>query len=121
MLDDLMREAQTIADSYVFIRAMADLDRTDNALRFRLIIDETMFIQVYANSRKDKLNFALISLGQRIFGRDSEGGTWHKHPFTSPESHEFKGDAGKPVTLTGFVMEVEELLLFTTGHIFVHR
>lgn len=90
---------------------MADLARTDNALRFRLIIDETMFIQVYANSRKDKLNFALISLRQRIFGRDSEGGTWHKHPFSSPDSHEFEGDAEKPVTLTAFVMEVEVLLL----------
>lgn len=111
MLDELLHEAQTIAESYAFIRAMADLDRTDNAIRLRLIIDETMFIQVYANSRKDKLNFALISLGQRIFGRDSEGGAWHKHPFESPESHEFEGDAGKPITLTEFVMEVEGLLL----------
>jgi hypothetical protein len=111
MLDDLMQEVQTIAKSYAFIRAIADLDRTDNALRLRLIIDETMFIQVYANSKKRKLNFALLSLGQRIFGRDSEGGKWHQHPFESPESHEFEGDAGKPVTLTEFVMEVEELLL----------
>lgn len=50
MLDGLIQEAQTIALSYAFIRAMADLARTDSALRFRLIIDETMFIQVYANS-----------------------------------------------------------------------
>jgi len=111
MLDELLHEAQTIAESYAFIRTMADLDRTDNALRLRLIIDETMFIQVYANSKKRKLNFALVSLGQRIFGKDSEGGTWHKHPFEAPERHEFVGDAGKPVTLTEFVMEVEELLL----------
>ncbi len=111
MLDDQMREVQTIAESYAFIRAFADLDRTDNAIRRRLIIDETMFIQVYANSKKNRLNFALISLGQRIVGRDSEEGTWHEHPFASPESHRFEGDAGKPVTLTEFVMEVEELLL----------
>ena len=68
MLDDLIQEAQAIAKSHAFIRAIADLDRTDNALRLRLVIDETMFIQVYANSKKGKLNFALISLGQRIFG-----------------------------------------------------
>ncbi|MFZ0928210.1 MAG: helix-turn-helix domain-containing protein [Syntrophobacteraceae bacterium] len=54
MLDDLMQEVQTIADSYAFIRAIADLDRTDNALRLRLVIDETMFIQVYANSKKER-------------------------------------------------------------------
>ena len=111
MLDDLMQEVQTIAKSYSFIRATADLDRTDNALMLRLIIDETMFIQVYANSKKRKLNFALISSGQRIFGRDSEGGKWHTHPFESPESHKFEGDTGKTVTLTEFVMEVEDLLL----------
>jgi len=111
MLDDLPREAQTVARSFAFIRAVANIDRTDNAVMFRLIIDETMFIQVYANSRNNKLNFALLSLGQRIFGRDSEGGKWHKHPFESPESHEFGGDAGQPVTLTEFVMEIEELLL----------
>jgi hypothetical protein len=110
-LDDLMLEVQTILGAYGFIRAVADLDRTDNALRFRLIIDETMFIQVYANSSKRKLNFALVGSGQRIFGRDSEGGRWHTHPFAAPESHEFDGDAGKPVTLSEFVMEVEELLI----------
>ncbi len=48
MLDDLIREAQAVVESFGFIRAVADLDRTDNALRFRLIIDETMFIPVYA-------------------------------------------------------------------------
>ncbi len=74
-LDDLMLEVQTILGAYGFIRAVADLDRTDNALRFRLIIDETMFIQVYANSSKRKLNFALVGSGQRIFGRTvKEGG-----------------------------------------------
>ena len=106
-----MREVQTIAKSFAFIRAVTDLDRTDNALRLRLIIDETMFIQVYANSKKSKLNFALISSGQRFFGRDSEGGTWHMHPFESPESHESDGDAGRNVSLTEFVAEVEEILL----------
>jgi len=111
MLDDVLQEVLTITQAFGFIRAVADLDRTDNALRLRLIIDETMFVQVYANSKKKKLNFALISMGQRIFGRDSEAGRWHTHPFESPERHEFTGNAGKPVTLTEFVMEVEDLLL----------
>ena len=111
MLDDLMQEVQVIIESYAFIRGMTDLDRTDNALRFRLSIDQTMFIQVYANSKKTKVNFALLSLGQRIYGRDSESGAWHRHPFEAPESHLIEDDAARPVTLTEFVMEVEELLL----------
>ncbi len=111
ILDDILAEARTIAGTYAFVRGIADLDRTDNALRFRLIIDETMFVQVYANSKKNKLNLALVSLGQRIYGRDCEAGAWHKHPFESPGSHQFAGDAGNAATLAGFVAEVEELLL----------
>jgi hypothetical protein len=111
MLDALLEEVHHIAERHAFIRAIADLDRTDNALRLRLIIDETMFIQVYANSNKNKLNFALVSLEQRVFGRDSEGGTWHKHPFESPEGHRSEGEAGRAMTLKEFVVEVEELLI----------
>lgn len=111
MLDDLLRQAEELVQAHAFLRSIADLDRTDNALRFRLIIDETLFIQVYANSRKTKFNFALISMGQRIFGRDSEAGVWHTHPFGSPESHLVLGDAGEAVTLSVFVAEVGDLLL----------
>ena len=111
MLDDLLYEAQLLVKTCAFIRDLVDLDRTDNALRFRLVINDTIFIQVYANTKKEKANFALISLGQRIYGRDSEGGIWHKHPFGSPEDHYFEDEAGQLVTLTEFVMEVEDLLL----------
>ncbi len=111
MLDTLLQEARYLSGTCAVIRSLVDLDRTDNALRFRLVINDIIFIQVYANSKKEKANFALISLGQRIFGRDSEGGIWHKHPFGSPEDHQFEEDAGQPVTLTEFVMEVEDLLL----------
>jgi len=111
MLDELLREAETLLHHHAFLRSISDLDRTDNAIRFRLTIDETLFVQVYANSRKFKYNFALISMGQRIFGRDSEAGAWHTHPFKTPEDHQTQGDAGKPVTLSAFVAEVENLLL----------
>ena len=103
MLDELLRQAETLVQTHAFLRAIADLDRTDHALRFRLIIDETLFIQVYANSRKIKFNFAVISMGQRIFGRDSEAGVWHTHPFESPQNHLAQGDAGRPVTLSEFI------------------
>lgn len=111
MLDALLQEARYLAGTCAVIRSLIDLDRTDNALRFRLVINDTIFIQVYANTKNEKANFALISLGQRIYGRDSDGGIWHKHPFESPEDHQFEGVAGQPVTLTEFVVEVEDLLL----------
>lgn len=111
MLDGPLREVEALVQAHAFLRSFIDLDRTDHALRFRLIIDETLFIQVYANSAKAKYNLALISMGRRVFGRDSEAGVWHTHPFDSLESHLAQEDAGKPVTLTEFIAEVEELLL----------
>jgi len=46
-----------------------------------------IFIQVYRNSRKDKLNLALILGESRIYGFDSEGGVLHLHPIEAPETH----------------------------------
>jgi hypothetical protein len=111
MLDNLWREALTIVQNFSFIRSIEDFDRTDNALRFRLIIFDTLFIQVYANSQKNKLYFALISSGQRIYGRDNESGLWHKHPFNFTGKHDFEGESGRGFTLTEFIVELEDLLL----------
>ncbi|MHC1725046.1 MAG: hypothetical protein AB9866_03310 [Syntrophobacteraceae bacterium] len=63
MLDDLIMEAQNIAKSYSFISTLADLDRTDHAVRLRLIIDETMFIQVSLLQKCSELYGQFLSDG----------------------------------------------------------
>ncbi len=80
-------------------------------MKFRLVIDANLFIQVYFNSQSGRINFVVISAGQRIFGRDSEGVGWHKHPFENPTDHDFSPEGSKQVTLTEFVSEVEEILI----------
>jgi hypothetical protein len=111
MLDELIREAQQALIHFSFIRFVTDKDVTDQGLKLRLVIDSGMFIQVYANAGRKKVSFTLVNGGQRIFGRDCDGGGWHAHPFDAPDAHNFEGEAGKAATLTDFLFEVEDILL----------
>jgi hypothetical protein len=61
-----------------------------------------IFIQVYRNSRKDKLNLALILGESRIYGFDSEGGAFHSHPIEAPETHVIND---KDPTVEEFILE----------------
>jgi hypothetical protein len=72
----------------------------------RLQIVPDVFIQVYANTRKEKLNLALIISGNRIYGVDREGGFYHEHPVENPESHKIS----KPVGVEEFLIKCLELL-----------
>jgi len=66
---------------------LIEIDTTNHTLNVRLIVDHNIFITIYANDIKDKLNLALIFYGQRLFGHDKEGGRYHVHPFQNPDEH----------------------------------
>src|SRR4030067_540368 len=55
----------------------------------RLIIDNEVFIKIYGNTEKDKLNLTLVFRRKRIYGCDSESGKNHCHPFDDPDRHIF--------------------------------
>jgi hypothetical protein len=63
------------------------LDATDVTLMMRIEIMPSIFIQVYRNWKKNKLNMALILGNNRIYGVDSEGGITHEHLIENAESH----------------------------------
>ena len=63
------------------------LDFTDITLISRIGFSFEIFIQIYANVRKDKVNMALIIADERIYGIDKEGGIYHEHPFENPSLH----------------------------------
>ena len=63
------------------------LDFTDITLISRIGFSFEIFIQIYANVRKDKVNMALIIADERIYGIDKEGGIYHDHPFENPSLH----------------------------------
>jgi len=63
------------------------IDYTDTTLISRIGISLEIFIQVYVNIKKAKLNLALVVAGERIYGIDKEGGSYHEHPYQNPALH----------------------------------
>ena len=63
------------------------LDVSDVTLLLRIGFTQEMFIQIYANVGKEKINMALVVAGERIYGIDKEGGYYHEHPFENPSLH----------------------------------
>jgi hypothetical protein len=63
------------------------LDISDVTLLLRIGFTQEMFIQIYANVSKEKINMALVVAGERIYGIDKEGGYYHEHPFENPSLH----------------------------------
>jgi hypothetical protein len=53
------------------------------------LIDNELFIQIYGNAQKDKVNLALVFKNRRLYGFDSEGGEYHCHPLDAPDEHIF--------------------------------
>ena len=77
-------------------------------MRFR--VTERCFIQLYASTKKDLYSYTLIFAGTRIFGRDCEGGQWHRHPFENAESHDVTDEGQKAVAFKDFLEEVHDIL-----------
>jgi hypothetical protein len=104
-IDAIISEAQSVALEFgLRLRAV---DITDNIIDLRLYIDVELFIQVYANQHKDKLNLNLIFKNRRLCGHDTEGGRTHIHPSEAPESHIFTDKKGN---IKGFTIKALKLL-----------
>lgn len=86
-ISSILNEANEVASKYNL--RLIEIDRTDNIISLKLLIDSELFIQIYGNADKDKLNLALVFKKRRLYGYDSEGGKYHCHPFDNPEGHVF--------------------------------
>lgn len=110
-IDDLIAEAQGALRVFSFLHYYEELDRTAHAIKFRLIIEPDLFVHVYYNSVTSRANFAVIDHHQRIYGRDSIGGQWHRHPFEDPTSHDTSREGRRLLKLTEFLVETEAILI----------
>lgn len=82
------------------------MDCTDITMISRIGFSHDVFIQVYANVKKEKINLALVVAGARIYGVDKEGGFYHEHSFDNPLSH----IEAEQTNIETFVMNSLELL-----------
>ncbi len=69
-IDRLIEEAANVANIYGL--ELIEIDRTYHIISLKLLIDNELFIQIYGNIEKDKLNLALVLKKKRLYGYDSE-------------------------------------------------
>lgn len=84
-ISSLVKTINNIAERYGL--KVLYIDETDVTLISRLGFPFDAFIQIYANTKKEKLNMALVVADERIYGIDKEGGFYHEHPFEDPVFH----------------------------------
>ncbi len=109
-VERVARATKDITDRYGL--KLLELDHTGITLIARIGFSHKVFIQIYANETKEKLNLALVVAGERVYGIDKEGGFYHKHPFENPLLHV----EAEPIEIEDFVIEslgiLKELNLF---------
>ncbi len=104
-IDEIIQEAEDMANIHGL--GFVEIDRTDNIVSVKLHIDSQIFIQIYGNSSKNKLNMALVFNNRRLYGYDSSGGRYHYHPFDAPDAHIFTDERK---SIRDFVQESLKLL-----------
>ncbi|HKZ56128.1 MAG TPA: hypothetical protein VJ024_00330 [Thermodesulfovibrionales bacterium] len=111
MIRKVVSEIEEAALPFPFVKRLVKTDETANTVKYRLLMDEELFVQVYVNVENDTVGFVLINSGQRIYGRDAIDGKWHRHTFEDPLGHDFSAEGSKAVTLKYFLTEVQEILV----------
>ncbi len=103
-IEEVIQAIKDITDRYGL--KLLDLDHTDITIISRIGFSNDIFIQIYANETKEKLNMALVVAGERVYGVDKEGGFYHEHPFENPLLHI---DAAS-INIEDFVIKSLEIL-----------
>lgn len=109
-VDEFEQGVYRTAAEWSFIRSVETIDRTDYAIKLRLHVDTECFIQVYANVAKEILSYTVVLNRLRVYGRDNDGGEWHRHPHGSPESHDRSPEGQREVALSAFLAEAQQIL-----------
>ena len=110
-IDDLEKDIKKIASRVSFIRSAHIFHKGRHTIKLRLNITEECFVQIYQNIKKNLINYVAVLGTERIYGRDCDGGIWHRHPKGNPEGHDFSKEGSKTVELETFLFEVQELLV----------
>jgi hypothetical protein len=109
-VDDFERHVQEVASKWAFVHSVHTVDKTDHAIKMRLHVTADCFIQVYTNVQKQLLSYALVLNRTRIYGRNCDGGQWHRHPHNAPETHDFSPEGSQSVTASQFLGETQQIL-----------
>ena len=110
-ISDRIREIESAARQYVFVRQVVKIDETYYSVKYRLYIEPDLFVQLYFNERSGTIAMVLIHHQRRIYGRDCEASHWHRHPFADPTMHDHSPEGAQSVSVNEFLAEVQDILV----------
>lgn len=110
-ISDRIREIENAARQYAFVRQVVKVDETYYSVKYRLYIEPDLFVQLYFNERSGTVGLVLIHRGQRIYGRDSQAGCWHRHSVDDPAMHDASPEAARALSVEEFLAEVQDILV----------
>ncbi len=70
------------------------LARTENAVKIRLEISPTIFVQFYHHQKSDTPNYVLVGWNRPLYEWDSVAGKWHRHPYQNHREHDMSREGG---------------------------
>lgn len=108
-LSDFIEALELAASKYMITPRI--MVKTDNAIKARVEISDDIYVQFYYHQITETSNFVLVGWNRRLYGRDSVGGKWHRHPFEDPQEHDTTSDGANEVGPEMFLDEVFDILL----------
>ena len=82
-----------------------EIENNPFRLKARVVISQATFIDVFYGARKERIDFALIHEGRRVFGIDNLH-YWHCHPFGRESTHE----RISPMSIEEIVIELKKAI-----------
>ncbi len=110
-INELEQEIINVASQFHYIKQVVTLLKTPNTIKVRLEITFSTYIQIYRNIQKNMVSYVLIIGNHRIYGRDRDGGFWHRHTVENPDSHDFSEEGSRETTLDEFLLEAGDILV----------
>lgn len=105
--EDVKKEIFETARRFSFIQRISLIDETNSAVKHRLEINASTFMQIYHNISAETISYVLVYSLQKFYGRDCCSRKWHYHPFENPASHDFSPEGCQPIFLDKFLRNVE--------------
>lgn len=106
-IESIIKEVEAGIQFSSAFRSYEIVDATQATVKIKIYVRQDVYVQVYANSLKNKLNMAFVHGKERIYGEDTEGGILHVHPFNNPLEHVRSETA---ISIEAFLSKVQEYL-----------
>lgn len=101
-IEEVFQQLAKISEFYRF-SGLKIVEKTKSVIKARLYLSEELFIQIYANVKKEKRSYSLILNERRIYGKDYLWGQWHLHPFEKPDEHNESDYSRREISIDDFV------------------